>query len=114
MEYFTGLYRFLEQGPGASRQVVLLVRYFQSTTEEDMIRALWLFCDNRPKRWLTGRQMLQWLSAGTELPEWLVNRSLNETSDLAEAIALMYPAATDQTALSLTTLLNQVRIFHID
>lgn len=96
MKEFSQLIKSLEQTTQTTKKVKSLVEFFQKADSKDKIWAIALFSHKRPKRQVNTKQLREWVIESTELPAWLFEESYHVVGDLAETLALVSPANTQQ------------------
>jgi len=88
----------------------ILKRYFTDTYSVDSPDdALTLLAGHFPKAAISSRQLKSWLPDIFELPEWLLERSMEESGNIVTTVALLLKSEqTDQTDLSLSQFLEKL------
>jgi len=69
-----------------------LVHYFSHANEKDKVWVIALFSGRRPRRTVSGSQLLTWCAELINLPIWLLEECYHTVGDLSETIALLIPA----------------------
>ncbi len=90
MKKFVQLLSQLEKSKNAPDQELVYLRFFKKSDSTDILWALWLLTDRKPKKCLSSVQLKDWTLEAMDIPEWLFEESLAATGDLAETCALLW------------------------
>jgi DNA ligase-1 len=96
MQAFVNLIIALGKTNSVNTKQALLVDYFSTANDQDKLWTIALFTGKKPKRPITAAVLKTWCAEYCQLPEWLFNESYHTVGDLAETIALLLPATTNQ------------------
>lgn len=109
MKNFAQLFTALDQTTKTLGKIKALVRYFETTDDQDKLWAIALLAHRRPKRTVNTTYLSMWASELSGLPAWLFDESYHVVGDLAETITLVLPPATMQSDEPLTYWINFIR-----
>jgi DNA ligase-1 len=98
---FAQLFTAIDETTRTSEKVAAMARYFAEADAADAAWAVHILSGGRPKRLIAARRLAAWAMEEADVPEWLFEESYHAVGDLAEAIALLLPAATTETDLPL-------------
>lgn len=98
MKAFAQLIQQLGSATATNSKLDALSEYFADAHDKDKVWTIALFSGRRPKRAVNSTLLSQWCIELINLPAWLFEESYHTVGDLAETIALLLPAATDQAA----------------
>ncbi len=113
MKQFTHLIQQLSVSLNEENSIKKLINYWNSCAdEEDKTYALKLLFSITPKRKVTTKQLKEWAPQITKLPEWLIERSVEETSNFLQAFSLLLRSEYSNSSISLTEWM--VKILEID
>ena len=101
MKRFAQLFTAIDETTRTSEKVAAMARYFGEAEAADAAWAVHILSGGRPKRLVAARRLAAWAMEEADVPEWLFEESYHAVGDLAEAIALLLPAATSRTDLPL-------------
>ncbi len=110
MKQFAELVQLLASSTKTNDKVNALQQYFSTASDADKIWVIALFTGRRPKRAVPTKLLRLWCMEITEITPWLFEESYHTVGDLAETIALLLPAADDETGNteSLSCYLNKL------
>ncbi len=91
MKRFADLYAALDETNKTNQKVAALVDYFEGAPAADAAWAVYFLIGRRPRRAMSSRQLAEWATAETGLPEWLWRESYDAVGDMAETITLLLP-----------------------
>jgi DNA ligase-1 len=94
MKRFATLFAVLDGTTKTSAKLAALTDYFRTAPEEDSLWTIALLSGRRPKRSVTSTELREWAAGAAGLPLWLFEESYAMVGDLAETIALILPAPT--------------------
>ena len=92
MKRFAALVEQLDQTTKTNGKVAALKAYFEEAPKKDALWTIALLSHRRPSRPITTSQMRQWAAEEAKIPTWLFEETYHIVGDLAETIALLYPA----------------------
>ena len=96
MKHFVSLFHQIDQTTKTLPKIAALTEYFKTTADEDKVWTIALFSHRRPKRTVSTTLLRSWCAEVSGLPLWLFEESYHIVGDLAETIALVLPAPTQQ------------------
>lgn len=102
MKRFAELFTQLDQTTKTNQKVEALVTYFQQAPPQDIVWAIALLADRKPKRTVKSGELRAWSAELSGLPDWIYEESYHVVGDLAETITLVLPKANDLVEHSLT------------
>jgi DNA ligase 1 len=91
MKRFADLYTALDETNKTNEKVAALVDYFDGTPAADAAWAVYFLIGRRPRRAMRSRQLAEWATEETNLPDWLWRESYDAVGDMAETITLLLP-----------------------
>jgi len=91
MKHFARLFYELDQTNKTNEKVDVLVKYFKSVTDEDIMHMLALFTGRRPKRVVNATLLRTWAAEKAGIPLWLLEESYSAVGDFSETVALLLP-----------------------
>jgi DNA ligase 1 len=92
---FANLVSSLGQTTKTNDKLSLLKDYFSNAPDEDKVWTVALFTGRRPKRFVSGSLMAEWVLEITGLPTWLFTECYGTVGDMSETIALLLPENLD-------------------
>jgi DNA ligase-1 len=95
MKEFAELVNLLGTSTKTNEKLDALANYFSLANEADRIWVIALFSGRRPRRLVNSSLLPQWCIELTRLPFWLFAECYHTVGDLAETIALLLPAGTE-------------------
>ncbi|HWF19287.1 MAG TPA: ATP-dependent DNA ligase [Verrucomicrobiae bacterium] len=108
MKRFTQLFCELDQSTRTGDKVAALSRYFSEVAPADAAWALHFLSGRTLPRVVGNKQLWQWMTGESNLPEWLIAECYDAVGDMAETIALLLPnAGSGGTQLTLSELVEQ-------
>jgi DNA ligase 1 len=107
MRLFSALYTELDSTTKTSRKVDALARYFKAAAPADAAWALFFLSGRRLKRLFPAARLAQFAAEHAKVADWLFYECAEATGDLAEAAALVLPAPSTSTGLSLSQVVNE-------
>lgn len=107
MKRFTQLFCELDQTTRTNEKVAAMVRYFSQATPADAAWALYFLCGRTLPRLVSNRNLWQWMTDESKLPDWLIGECYDAVGDMAETIALLLPNGGPGTNLSLSQIVAQ-------
>lgn len=108
MKRFASLFLALDQTNKTNEKVRALAAYFDEADDQDKLWAIALFSHKRPKRSISTTLLREFASDAGNIPLWLFEESYHIVGDLAETIALVLPAAENNSEHSLTYWIEQI------
>ncbi|MEL6190566.1 MAG: ATP-dependent DNA ligase [Bacteroidota bacterium] len=109
MKQFADLFTLLDQTNKTNSKISLLAAYFDEAEDQDKLWTLALFTSRRPKRSVKTNLLREWASDLSNIPVWLLEESYHIVGDLAETLALILPAPTEENTQGLSAWINYVR-----
>jgi len=109
MKHFARLFKNLDQTTKTNLKIAALVQYFKVADDKDKMWTIAILSHRRPRRSVKTTLLREWTSELSGIPLWLLEDSYYVVGDLAEAIALMLPPATEQSDESFTYWINYVQ-----
>ncbi|WP_288440694.1 ATP-dependent DNA ligase [uncultured Pseudomonas sp.] len=94
MKAFAELYLRLDATTSSNAKLEALRDYFASAPAEDAAWAVYFLAGGRPRQLVPTRTLRELATAMAGLPEWLFEESYQAVGDLAEAISLLLPDAS--------------------
>jgi DNA ligase 1 len=91
MKSFADLIYKLGTSTKTNDKLDALVSYFTHAHEKDKVWVIALFSGRRPRRTVSGNQLLTWCAELINLPIWLLEECYHTVGDLSETIALLIP-----------------------
>ncbi len=91
MKSFIALYEALDATTSTNAKKAAMVKYFAQARPEDAAWAVYFLTGQRLKRLVNTRELREWTSEYSGLPDWLVEESYEHVGDLAETMALLTP-----------------------
>jgi DNA ligase-1 len=73
-----------------SRQVLLLSRFLHALPDRDLLWIAFLLRGGKVRPLCTRVQVMEWAKRSLDFPAWLVDDSVSESGDLAEALAALF------------------------
>jgi DNA ligase-1 len=95
MRRFARLFGEIDETTRTSEKTAAMARYFGEAPPADAAWAVHFLSGGRPKRLIAARKLAAWAMEVADVPEWLFDESYDAVGDLAEAISLLLPAATE-------------------
>jgi DNA ligase-1 len=92
---FARLFAELDETTRTNDKVEAMVRYFREAPPADAAWAVHFLSGGRPKRLIPARRLAEWAMEIADVPPWLFEEGYHAVGDLAEAIALLLPPATE-------------------
>ncbi|MBD3662551.1 ATP-dependent DNA ligase [Sulfitobacter sp. TSTF-M16] len=109
MKRFAALFNAIDQSNKTTVKVEALAAYFSDANEDDKLWTIALFSGRRPKRAVTTTRLREWGAEAAGIPLWLFEEAYPIVGDLAETIALVLPANTTTSDLTLSHWINALR-----
>jgi DNA ligase-1 len=106
MKRFVQLFQALDETSRTNDKVAALQRYFASAPPGDAAWTLYFLTGRKLARSVTSTQLRIWAGGEVGLPAWLVEECYDAVGDLAETVALLLPAGSEQTEMSLHALVE--------
>lgn len=107
MKHFVQLINRLDRS-NEEQSYNALLTYFKLATESDILWAIQLLLQERPKRLVSQQVLKKWAIDCTLMPEWLFDASKKMTGDVLETIALILPLKSSGESQSLNHWMNQI------
>jgi DNA ligase-1 len=98
MKAFANLVTKLGTSTKTNDKLAALSHYFATAHDADKVWVIALFSGRRPKRIISSGFLQLWCMEIAGLPAWLFEECYHTVGDLAETIALLLPAADQQSA----------------
>lgn len=92
---FANLVSSLGQTTKTNDKLALLKDYFTNAPDGDKVWTIALFTGRRPKRFVSGNLMAEWVLEITGLPTWLFTECYGTVGDMSETMALLLPENMD-------------------
>ncbi|PTQ92696.1 DNA ligase-1 [Mucilaginibacter yixingensis] len=108
MKAFAQLFQLLDETNKTNEKVAILRDYFNKAPDTDKMHMLALFTGRRQKRQINSTHIRLWAIEAAHLPTWLFEESYHVVGDLGETMALLMPAATSTSNLTLTEWMEQI------
>lgn len=108
MKAFAQLFQSLDETNKTNEKVAILRDYLIKVPDTDKMHMLALFTGRRPKRQLNSTLTRLWAIEASHIPAWLFEESYHVVGDLGETMALLMPAATGSSDLTLTEWMEQI------
>ena len=89
MQRFARLFCELDRSTATLDKRAVLVDYFREAPAGDAVWALWLLSRGKLGRVASTRELREWISEESGLPDWLVEDSYDQVGDLGETLALL-------------------------
>lgn len=89
MKRFAELYRQLDESTATSRKRAALLAYFRDAPPADAAWTLLFLSGGKLSRVANGRELRDWVAESSDLPQWLVDESIEQVGDLGEAATLL-------------------------
>src|SRR5690349_9658615 len=96
MKAFANLITKLGTSTKTNDKLATLSDYFATAPDADKVWVIALFSGRRPKRIISSGFLQLWCMEIASLPAWLFEECYHTVGDLAETIALLLPAANQQ------------------
>ena len=109
MKRFAQLFAQLDQTTKTLKKVEHLVSYLNEADDDDKLWTIAILSHRRPKRTVKTSLLRIWASEIANVPLWLFEESYHVVGDLADTIALMIPAKTQQHTKRLTDWINIIK-----
>lgn len=109
MKKFAQLFAQLDQTTKTLKKVEYLVSYLNEADDQDKLWAIAILSHRRPKRTVKTSLLRAWASEIANVPLWLFEESYHVVGDLAETIALVLPAKTQQHSKRLTDWIDIIK-----
>lgn len=93
MKAFADLYAALDETTKTNEKIAAMAGYFRIAPPEDAAWAVHFLIGRRPKRLIPARDLVEWAIQEAGISDWLFGECYQAVGDLAEAIALLLPAA---------------------
>jgi DNA ligase-1 len=90
---FARLYAEIDNTTRINAKVDAMVEYFTRADPADAAWAVHFLSGERPKRLINVRQLVEWATSLTDVPNWLFDECYDAVGDLAETIALLGESA---------------------
>ncbi|MDB5732358.1 MAG: ATP-dependent ligase, partial [Variovorax sp.] len=107
MKAFAALYRELDASTSSLAKQAALRRYLRAAAPQDAAWAVYFLAGGKPRQLVPTRLLRALAQEAAGLPEWLFDESYEAVGDLAETIALLLPAPTEQHDLGLAVWVEQ-------
>lgn len=107
MKRFAHLFAELDETTRTNDKVDAMARYFRDAPPADAAWAVHFLSGGRPKRLIGARLLAEWAMEVADVPAWLFEEGYHAVGDLAEAISLLLPAATQPEELPLHVWIEQ-------
>ena len=101
LKRFTNLFSQLDQTTRTNVKVAALAEYFENAPPQDAAWALYFLSGEKLKRSIPTRLLREWSAEHSGIESWLFDECYEIVGDLAETMALILPAATNKSDLSL-------------
>lgn len=102
MKDFAEMFALLDQTNKTLDKVEIIKDYFSKAPLEDKLWVLYLFSGRKLKKYFNSRQLWNWATEYSGLPEWLMDESYHSVGDMAETISLVLPVPEGASNKSLT------------
>lgn len=107
MRRFTRLFCELDQTTRTNDKVAALEMYFREVPPVDAVWALTFLSGRTPSRVIPTRNLWDWATVETGLPNWLLEECYGSVGDLAETLTLLLPDVGTGTTLSLAQIVHE-------
>ncbi|MCS6789454.1 MAG: ATP-dependent DNA ligase [Bacteroidia bacterium] len=91
MQRFVELYRALDQTQSQNERLAALTAYFREADAHEAAWAVKLLTGGHARRFVSPRQLRQWLADYLQIPVLLVEECYHHVGDLSETVALLLP-----------------------
>jgi DNA ligase-1 len=108
MKRFSQLIKALDSTNKTNVKVDALAQYFREADDNDKIWTIAILSHRRPSRPVNTTLLRIWATELAGIPLWLFEESYHIVGDLAETIALIIPASSENSEKSLTTFLEEI------
>lgn len=106
MNSFSELCSLLNQVSSADYKKILLKEYLDSSTDSDILWALYLLSGRKLRRSFDITGLWEILPELAGLPEWLIDESYQVSNDKAETISLILPVDPDEKRITLSEMIK--------
>ena len=89
MKLFYNLILNTKKALSVEEKGMILLQYLKMANSKDKLFALELVIGKRQKRFVTNGEIKEWLFEVANLPDWLLEKCLEVSGDLAETITLL-------------------------
>lgn len=86
---FAKLFEDLDCTTSTNAKVSAMRKFFESSSQEDAVWALFFLSGKRIKRMISSRKLRSWLREESPLPDWLINECAAAVGDTAELVSLL-------------------------
>jgi len=104
---FARLFTAIDETMRTNEKVDAMVEYFASADPRDAAWAVYFLSGGRPKRLIPVRRLAQWSMDEAGIPDWLFEECYDAVGDLAEAMSLLLPDATQTSDIPLHELIER-------
>src|SRR3954470_20356354 len=94
MKAFADLYTALDETTRTTAKVEAMVRYFAQAEPADAAWAVYFLAGRKLRQVVPSRKLAGWATGAADIQPWLFEECYTAPGDLAEAIALVLPPAT--------------------
>ncbi|MEL6252805.1 MAG: ATP-dependent DNA ligase [Bacteroidota bacterium] len=109
MKDFAFLFQQLDQTNGTNAKIKALAEYFQQASDRDKLWTVAILSHRRPRRTVKTTLLREWAAEKAGIPQWLFEETYHIVGDLAETIALLLPAPTEQIDKSLSDWIDFIK-----
>lgn len=108
MKRFSQLIKALDSTNKTNVKVDALAQYFREASDQDKLWTIAILSHRRPPRPVNTTLLRIWATELAGIPLWLFEESYHIVGDLAETIALIIPASSENSEKSLTAFLEEI------
>lgn len=108
MKHFAQLIRTIDSTNKTNEKVNALSDYFTIANDSDKLWAIAILSHRRPKRPVNTTLLREWATELSGIPLWLFEESYHIVGDLAETIALILPKSLNESAKSLSEIIEEI------
>lgn len=112
MKHFATLIEKLDQTSNNKWQEKHLLKYFQQSNSTEIIHALAVLTDKKPKRILSNTQLKKIAANFSTLPTWLFDESLKMVTDVSETVSLLVSQENKNQNTELRFWMEQLQSLH--